>query len=99
MSSALTVTTPQSIPPTRPSVGYFANVHNQELRRYKSVLLEDPSKSKRSLVNAPDREVAMNPECEAFSIGNEVSKTFTSPGNLTNYAKNISCVRVLSGEK
>lgn len=99
MSSALTVTTPQSIPPTQPSVGYFANVHNQEQRRYKSVLLEDPSKTKRSLVNSLDREVPMHPDCEAFSLGNEASKTFNSPGYPGHYTKNISCVRVLTGEK
>lgn len=41
----------------------------------------------------------MHPDCEAFSLGNEASKTFNSPGYPGHYTKNISCVRVLTGEK
>lgn len=62
------------------------------------MLLEDPSKSKRSLQNA-DREVVMHPDCESFSVGHEASKSFNSPGYPENYTKNISCVRVLTGKK
>lgn len=96
MSSALTVTTPQSIsqhPST--TVGYFGNVHNQELRRYKSVLLEESSKTKRSAV----KEKTLAPECEPFTFGNEAERTFNSPGYPGHYTKNISCVRVLEGKK
>jgi hypothetical protein len=95
MSSALTPTTPQSIS-QQPSttVGYFGNVHNQELRRYKSVLLEESSKAKRSA-----KEKLMAPECEPFTIGNEAERTFTSPGYPGLYTKNISCVKVLEGER
>lgn len=41
----------------------------------------------------------MHPDCETFSIGNEASKTFFSPGYPGNYTKSISCVRVLRGKK
>lgn len=41
----------------------------------------------------------MAPECEPFTIGNETAKTFNSPGYPLHYTKNISCVRVLEGER
>lgn len=93
MPSAYPVTTPQSI--HRP-IGYFGNVHNQELRRYKSVLLEESSKTKRSAV----KEKTMAPECEPFTIGEGITtRTFYSPGYPGQYTKNISCVRVLEGKQ
>ncbi|CRL04102.1 CLUMA_CG017215, isoform A [Clunio marinus] len=92
MSSALTVTTPQSIPlVSSTTVQYFGNVHNQEFRRNKSVLLEQPLKAKRSAM----KEKTMAPECELFSIGSNATKTFSSPGYPDHYTKNMSCVRVL----
>lgn len=93
MSSAHTITTPQSIalaPST--TVGYFGSVHNQELRRYKSVLLDESAKSKRSVEKEPA-------ECEPFTLGDEAGRTFYSPGYPGHYTKNISCVRVLEGER
>lgn len=59
------------------------------------MLLEESSKAKRSVV----KEKTIAPECEPFTIGDEASKTFNSPGYPGHYAKNISCVRVLEGEK
>lgn len=67
-------------------------MHNQDKRRYKSVLLES-SKAKRSVV----KEKTMAPECEPFTIGDDAAKTFSSPGYPGHYTKNISCVRVLEG--
>ena len=90
MSSALIDKTLQSTSPTPSTLGYFGNVHNQELRRYQSVLLDDSSKAKRS--------IPMHPDCEPFVIGEIDSKIFYSPGYPGHYTKNISCVRVLEGE-
>lgn len=95
MSSAHTITTTQSISLPSTTVGYFGNVHNQELRRYQSVLLDQSNKAKRSAV----KEQTISPECEPFTVGEEGSRTFYSPGYPGHYTKNISCVRVLEGEK
>jgi hypothetical protein len=97
VSSAHALTTPQSISlPTQSTVGYFGNVHNKELRRYKSVLLDESSKTKRS-AQWTDKE--KEERCAPFVIGDEATKTFYSPFYPEHYSKNISCVRVLEGEK
>lgn len=37
--------------------------------------------------------------CEQFTLGDDVGRTFLSPGfpNSTDYAKNITCVKVIEG--
>lgn len=57
------------------------------------MLLDESSKTKRSPKEHTNAE-----ECVPFTIGDEATKTFSSPGTTGLYAKNISCVRVLEGE-
>lgn len=52
----------------------------------------DVMKAKRSA----DAEVSA--ECEPFTIGDEATKTFFSPGYPKEYTKNITCVRVIEGK-
>lgn len=59
------------------------------------MLLEESSKAKRSVVD----EKTMQSECQPFTIGDDTTKTFESPGYPGHYTKNISCVRVLEGKK
>lgn len=37
--------------------------------------------------------------CEQFTLGDDVARTFLSPGfpNSTDYMKNITCVKVIEG--
>lgn len=52
----------------------------------------DVSKTKRSA----DAELLLA-ECEPFTIGDDTTKTFHSPGYPKEYTKNITCVRVIEG--
>jgi hypothetical protein len=52
----------------------------------------DASKTKRSA----DTD-SMLAECEPFTIGDNITKTFYSPGYPKEYTKNITCVRVIEG--
>lgn len=51
------------------------------------------SKKRRS----PDEKALVKPECEQFTIGDENSRTFYSPGFPGDYTKNTSCVKVIEG--
>lgn len=56
------------------------------------MLLDESAKSKRSVEKEPA-------ECEPFTLGDEAGRIFYSPGYPGHYTKNISCVRVLEGER
>jgi hypothetical protein len=60
-------------------------------RKLKTALSTELQKRKRSADMQP-------PECDAFTKGDPGARTFTSPGYPEHYTKNISCVKVLTGE-
>lgn len=63
----------------------LSNVWQQSRKLQKSI-------EKRSTLEKSSRE------CEPFTIGNSITKTFYSPGYPGSYSKNISCVKIIEGK-
>jgi len=110
MSSTIAITTPSSIShSTAAAAAKYFGSNVEEFRSNStslsssssSMLLHsnnsnsNSSKAKRSATG----EHSFAEECAPFTIGNETAKTFYSPGYPAHYSKNISCIRVLTGNQ
>lgn len=75
---------------------YTENIHNnlQKHNKYLSTSIIPSGKNEKSK-RSTETEVSV--ECEPFTVGDEVAKTFFSPGYPKEYTKNITCVRVIEG--
>lgn len=66
---------------------------NSNKMKYLSSTRPDVFKAKRSTDGGE-----VSAECEPFTIGDNATKTFYSPGYPKEYTKNITCIRVIEGK-
>lgn len=82
---------------------FSESIHNNLLKRNKylsssSLLSLNQSKNRdASKIKRSADSDTMLAECEPFTIGDNITKTFYSPGYPKEYTKNITCVRVIEG--
>jgi hypothetical protein len=92
MSKVLAAPNPQNTSST--DVEIYGKGHDRDLRGFRSVLLEESLKAKRS--TAEDNYDKIN--CHKFNNGNRAEREFYSPGYPENYNKNVTCIFNITGE-